>query len=166
VRTLLVIFTLLLLLSVGCRPSESPEEFFAKLEAQWKPPTERSDSPVTAAQIVECSQHMGIYFSTNTIPLGYKKMTGGMDDALFLKVRIPHNEVGAFIAASPLARESFDELAALPGANSLAPWWWNFMRKRQVRYGQTSLPKGEALHMLIDPESESSVIVYLVWHQT
>jgi len=170
-RALSVVLILLVVL-VGCRRSsqteESPQEYFAKLEKQWKPPTERSNSPVTAAQLAESSQHMGIRFSSNTIALGFRKETGGMDTAIFLKVRMPSNEVERFIAASPLAKERFRENgAALPGSNSLLdPWWWNFTGKRQVRYGQASLPKAEVLHMLIDPENRSSVIVYLVWHQT
>jgi hypothetical protein len=168
-RTLSAILALLLSLTVGCRRSakteESPEEYFAKRESEWKPPVERSDVPVTASQLAECSQRMSVRFSTNTVALGFKKETGGMDDAIFLKVRMPIAEVGEFIAVSPLAKEQFRDLATLPGANTMS-WWWNFTRKRKVRYAQTSLPKAEALHMLIDAESDSSAIVYLVWHQT
>ncbi|HMP81372.1 MAG TPA: hypothetical protein PKA41_01545 [Verrucomicrobiota bacterium] len=168
-RILFAILALLLLFVVGCRPSakteESPEEYFAKRESEWKPPKERSDVPVTAAQLAECSQRMNVRFSTNTVALGFKKETGGMDDAIFLKVRMPVAEVEEFIAASPLANQQFGGLATLPGANTM-PWWWNFTRKGKIRYAQTRLPKGEALHILIDAESDFSAIVYLVWHQT
>ncbi len=126
----------------------------------------RSSTPVittpTAVQVAEFTRNTGITLPASAQPIGWRE-SRGMDDALWLQVRMPATEVATFLASSPF-RTAKLETNAQPRLYEFQDFWQN--PPQQHRSGQESLPNAQFLNIVIDDSDATNAVVYLMWHET
>lgn len=116
----------------------------------------------TAGQIVEFTNNAHITLPASSIITGYIEMRG-MDDALWLQVRMPASDLQNFLDNSPFRATSLttnDQYRAFE--------FQDFLPKPPLHYraGQQELPNARVLNMIIDESTTTNVVVYLMWHET
>lgn len=143
-RSLLVFSTLLIAL-LGCSRTSTPV---------IKTPT--------AAQVAEFTNNARITFPSSALPIGWREERG-MDDALWLQVRMPAQDLPGFLDGSPFRSTNLttnDQYGVFD--------FGDFLRTPPMRYrsGEQVLPNARVLKMLIDESDTTNVVVYLMWHET
>jgi hypothetical protein len=86
-----------------------------------------------------------------------------MDDALWLRVRIPARDLQSFLEASP-----FRSVRLTTNEQYRVFDFRDFLPTPPARYrsGERELPKARFLKMLIDESDTTNAVVYLMWHET
>jgi len=126
----------------------------------------RTTAPVittpTVAQIAEFTTNASITLPSSAQPVGWCEERG-MDDALWLQVRLPASDLQTFLDGSPFRSVTLatNDLYCLTQFRS-------FFATPPVRYraGQQSLPNARVLNMVVDESETTNVVVYLMWHET
>lgn len=116
----------------------------------------------TAAQISEFTANAAITLPASAEPIAYREERG-MDDALWLQVRMPAADLPALLGSSPFKDSK------LGGTDkSIEGCFSAFWKAPPARYrsGQESLPNARVLNILIDESDPANVVVYLMWHET
>lgn len=125
-----------------------------------------SSAPVittpTAMQVKEFTRNAGITLPASAQPVSWRELRG-MDDALWLQVRMPATEVAAFLASSPFstAKLATNDQSRLYNFQD----FWQSPPQRH-RSGQESLPNARVLNIVIDDSDATNAVVYLMWHET
>ena len=85
-----------------------------------------------------------------------------MDDALWLQVKLPVEDLDAFLKASPFADSTLSR-----SDESRVHQFRHFFEVPPARYraGQESLPNARVLNILIDESGPDVVVLYLMWHE-
>ena len=141
-------FTLILSAALlGCSPS--------------KPKTPVITTP-TVAQIAEFTRNASITLPASARPVGWREERG-MDDALWLQVKLPASDLPSFLEASPfrgVELADHDEYSL----HQFEP----FFSAPPTRYRAASLTLAGArvLKMVIDESVATDAVVYLMWHET
>jgi hypothetical protein len=125
----------------------------------------RAGAPVvtapTAAQLAEFAQNARITLPVSAQPVGYREERG-MDDALWLQIRMPAPDLQSFLDSSP-----FCGATLTTSDQYLVSQFQEFFTTPPTRYraGQQELPNARVLNMVIDESDTTNVIVYLMWHE-
>jgi hypothetical protein len=120
---------------------------------------------VTAEDLRECSSKMQIAFPPSTRALNIMRVTGGPDDAIYLKVEIDRNDLDALIRNSPFASaELRSDRRYVLKERSLS--WWDPEGVNNYKSGQVSLPDAKYLNILLDLDSNERIPIYLQWGET
>ena len=126
----------------------------------------RSTVPVittpTAAQITEFTTNAKITLPASAQPLGWRE-SRGMDDALWLQVRLPAADLQTFLDGSPFRGATLttnDQYRIFD--------FRDFMPTPPIRYrcGEQQLPNARYLKMIVDESDNTNAVVYLMWHET
>jgi hypothetical protein len=126
----------------------------------------RSTAPVittpTVAQIAEFTTNASITLPASAQPVGWREERG-MDDALWLQVRLPASDLQTFLDGSP-----FRGVTLTTNDQYCLTQFQSFFAAPPVRYraGQQSLPNARVLSMVLDESDTTNVVVYLMWHET
>ena len=126
----------------------------------------RSPAPVitlpTAAQIAELTTNASITLPPSAQPVAWREERG-MEDALWLQVRLPASDLQTFLDRSP-----FRSVTLATNDQYCLTQFQSFFATPPVRYraGQQSLPNSRVLNMLVDESDTTNVVVYLMWHET
>ena len=88
----------------------------------------------------------------------------GMDDQIFLKLEIPATDLPAFLTSSGLEKELGNTTNTKAATSYLGKSLSTHPTK--FREGQRSLPSGRFLNVLIDQDSPTTAVVYLLWFET
>ena len=86
-----------------------------------------------------------------------------MDDALWLQVKLPAQDLETFLDSSPFSG------APLTTNNQYRiSQFQEFFTTPPARYraGQRELPNARVLNMVIDESDTTNVVIYLMWHET
>jgi hypothetical protein len=132
-------------LLLGCSPPDAP--------------TIKSPS---ASQLSEFVRKAGISLPASAQPIGWRE-EHGMDEALWLQVRMPVQDFQRFLDNSPFHGSTL---------TSNDPYqisqFREFLPKPPAHYraGQLSLPNGRVLNLVVDESDNENVVVYLMWHET
>ncbi|MDZ4817370.1 MAG: hypothetical protein SGJ20_00180 [Planctomycetota bacterium] len=116
----------------------------------------------TAAQLAEFTRNAQIALPASAQPIGWREYRG-MDDSLWLQVRMPASDLQGFLNTSPFANATLESNSQhIPG---------NFDKfyttpPKVYRSGQQEVQNTRALNILIDESDPKDVIVYLNWHET
>lgn len=86
-----------------------------------------------------------------------------MDDAMWLQVRMPAQDLKAFLDCSP-----FRSTTLTANNEYLVYQFRGFFTTPPTRYraGQQGLPNARVLNILIDESDTTNVVAYLMWHET
>ena len=116
----------------------------------------------TVSQIAEFTNNASITLPVSAQPVGWHEERG-MDDALWLQVKMPASDLNSFLDSSP-----FRHTTLTTNFEYIIYMFWEFYTTPPVRYraGQQSLPKAQALNMLIDETNTTNLVMYLMWHET
>jgi hypothetical protein len=116
----------------------------------------------TAAQITEFTRNATITLPTSAQPVGWREERG-MDDALWLQLRIPRGDVRGLLDASPFRSSKFNT-----NDNALVFKFQDFLPTPPVRYrcAEQQLPNARFLNIIIDESDATNAVVYLMWHET
>jgi hypothetical protein len=116
----------------------------------------------TAAQIAEFTANARITLPPSAEAIGWREERG-MDDALWLQVKMPAEELSAFLERSP-----FESAKWHSGDKYSLSQFDQFWTTPPVRYrsAHESLPNARVLNILIDESDDEEVVVYLMWHET
>lgn len=119
-------------------------------------------TPPTAAQIAEFVSNTKITIPPTSQPVGWKEERG-MDDALWLQIRMPTADLEVFLKNSP-----FSESKLETSNPYILHLFQEFQSSPPQRYraGQQTLPNGRVLNLLIDESDAATAVVYLMWHKT
>lgn len=120
---------------------------------------ERSGAEFDAATLTQVSTLTGLSFPDGTEGLQYLYLGSGVDDALAAKVRIPDEQVEAFLENDVFRSGDEGKPATQIGKRRK---WWNpdGLRERQDR--RMDLPKARFLEVSCGREGEAFV-AYLSW---
>ena len=86
-----------------------------------------------------------------------------MDDALWLQVSLPAQDLNAFLKSSPFAESK------LSNNNEARVYQFRAFFKippSKYRAGQERLPTSQVLNILIDESDPVVAVLYLMWHET
>ena len=116
----------------------------------------------TATQLAEFATNASITLPPSATPIGWREERG-MDDALWLQVRMPARDLQGFLDASPFRSAKLttnDQYRVFD--------FRDFLPTPPVRYrsGEQGLPNARFLKMLIDESDTTNAVVYLMWHET
>lgn len=124
---------------------------------------------VTAQQRTSAAKSMGLTFPPGTRFLLYHRASedGGLpgpDDAVHLKIELPASAMANFVAQAPLSSAKWASSHSLTDM----PKWpqWQPSKIQKFRFEQFQLPKGQALNVLIDDDTDDPKVVYLFWFET
>jgi hypothetical protein len=127
-------------------------------------PQSRTDA-VTKEDLIECSSKMHVTFPPSTRPLSISKVTGWLDDAIYLKIEIERKDLDALIKNSPFADiELRSDRRYVLKERSLS--WWNPEGVSDYKSAQAALPDAKYLNILLDLDRSETVTVYLQWNET
>ena len=105
---------------------------------------------------------MHVIFPDNTEALGLK-VEPGIDEATYLKVRIPKYVWESFLEESPVHLEDMDNAKRFfLGTDSD---WWDPSKPVELPTAQASLPDGSIINIGVDLSKTSDAIIYLMWHE-
>jgi len=117
---------------------------------------------VTPEQMALCAEKMNITFPPSTEPLYFFQETG-VHNTIWLKARIDTKEIQALIRQSPFAgqplRNNRQAVSSPPGLD-----WWQPDRAKSYLSGETGLPDGSTMRILIDRSDPAKAVVYLQWY--
>lgn len=116
----------------------------------------------TAAQISEFTRNASITLPASAQPIGWREERG-MDDALWLQVRMPARDLQTFLDSSPFRGVTLRTNDQYPISR-----FQEFFTTPPVHYraGQQKLPNARVLNMVIDESDTTNVVLYLMWHET
>lgn len=116
----------------------------------------------TLAQISEFTTNARIALPASAQPIGWREERG-MDDALWLQVRLPASDLQTLLDSSP-----FRNVTLTTNGQYCLTQFQSFFATPPVRYraGQQSLPNARVLNILVDEGDTTNVLVYLMWHET
>jgi hypothetical protein len=116
----------------------------------------------TAAQISEFIHNASITLPASAQPIGWRELRG-MDDALWLQVRMPARDLQTFLDSSP-----FRGVTLTTNDQYRISQFQEFFTTPPVQYraGQQELPNARVLNMVIDESDTTDVVLYLMWHET
>ena len=119
------------------------------------------ESPSTS-QLSEFIRKASISLPVSAQPIGWRE-EHGMDEALWLQVRMPAQDFQSFLDNSP-----FHESTLTTNDPYQIIQFREFLPKPPAHYraGQQSLPNGQVLNMVVDESDTENVVVYLMWHET
>lgn len=121
--------------------------------------------PPTAVQVNDYSRVMSLRLPAACEPLALEHV-GGLDDIIFLKLRMTHEEAKELVANYP-----FKDLQLSQSEKHVTPEKWaNFEpwkvdAVKQYRSGVAQLPDAKTLHILIDLDQPQFAIVYLEYRE-
>ena len=121
--------------------------------------------PPTAAQLAEFSQHTGIVFPPEAVPLFYWEMRG-MDDALHLKLTLPQDAFPKFISAAPFAGTKMtgpDDFSKAT-LQYFADWMPHPPKNFQIC--DPNLPNARYMKCVFDFDDPKTTTIYLMWFET
>ncbi len=124
--------------------------------------TSREDSQ---ARLQECAAKMHLAFPASARLLGFHKLSGGPDEAIYLKIEVRSADLPAFLKKSPFAGVQMRNDRCSPAPNRNLDWW-DVDRPEQLQSGKAMLPGPRYLDILIDEDQKDIVIVYLMWFET
>lgn len=86
-----------------------------------------------------------------------------MDDALWLQLKMPAIDVGAFLERSP-----FHNAVLSTNDNALVFRFQSFLPTPPARYrcAERQLPNARFLNIVLVESDATNVMVYLMWHET
>jgi hypothetical protein len=116
-----------------------------------------------ASQIAEFTAKAKITLPGSAQPVGWLEERG-IDDALWLQVRMPETELQSFLDGSP-----FRGVSLSTSNQYLVYCFRDFFPTPPVRYrcAQRRLPNARALNILIiDENGTTNALVSLMWHET
>jgi hypothetical protein len=127
----------------------------------------RSTTPVittpNANQIAEFATNAKITLPASAQPVGWREERG-MDDALWLQVRMPRTELQSFLDGSP-----FRNTKLSTNDQSLVFKFRDFFPTPPLRYhcAERQLPNARFLNIIIIDETDTTnALVSLMWHET
>jgi hypothetical protein len=127
-------------------------------------PQSRTDA-VTKEDLKECSSKMNTTFPESTRPLNIYKVTGWLDDSIYLKIEIDRKDLDALIKNSPFADiELRGDRKYVLKERTLS--WWDPEGVIKYKSAQAGLPDAKYLNILLDLDRSETVTVYLQWNET
>lgn len=116
----------------------------------------------TALQLAEFSRNASITLPASAHAIGWHE-ENGIDDAMWLQVRIPTKDLPRFLESSP-----FRGIELSTNDTSLFYLFQMFVATPPTKYrvGQQQLPSGRYLTLMIDESATPDLIVYLMWNET
>lgn len=121
-----------------------------------------SIAPPTALQRAEFSRNTGLTLPASATAMGWHEERG-LDDALWLQVKMPANDLPKFLESPPLRG-----IELSPNSPYFVSGFQMFVATPPTHYraGQQPLPNAKYLTVLIDESATSEVIIYLMWNET
>jgi len=124
-----------------------------------------SSDLVSEEDLKECSSKMHITFPKSTRALKIFRVTGGLDDGIFLKIEIDRKDLDSLIKHSPFAGlELRSDRRFVLKEPTLS--WWDPDSVRNYRSAQAGLPDAKYLNILLDLDRDEGITVYLQWGET
>lgn len=124
---------------------------------------EAGDSEMSDFDLAGFGQETGLAFPAGTEVLTTRGVAG-IDDAQYVKLRIPAADWPSFLASSPLAEEEFvDENRYLLGPDEGA---WDPSTVGTLPTAQFVTGEGRALNLGYDDSAGDTVTAYVMWHGT
>jgi hypothetical protein len=125
-------------------------------------PKSASLTPPTRVQIEEFSHNANIDFPSSAKFTAWREERG-MDDALWLQVRIPKKDFKKFLIDSHLITTKLTSSDLY-----ISYLFKDFYTTAPTHYqaGQQQLPNARVLNILFEESDNSDVTVYLMWHET
>ena len=131
----------------------------------WSGGRSSAEPDVTKEKLQQYEKVMHLTFPGSTRGLNAREVTGGPDDALYLKVEIDKDELDSFLKKSPFADANLRNDQKFVG-NEKGQTWWQPDDVKSYKSGQVSLTQGEVLNILLDLDQDKKVVIYLLWHET
>lgn len=152
---------------------------FLLLMACAKEPTMKDAVPPTPGQLQEFTQNTGIKFPASSVQKLYWEERG-MDDALYLKVSLPIDDLSTFISAPPFSGvkiSSYNALSETKGGDARIKALesqmmfdrfraWIPHQPKTIRYCEPELPNARFMNCLFDCDNPKEVTMYLMWFET
>ncbi|NLW83104.1 MAG: hypothetical protein GXY41_01670 [Phycisphaerae bacterium] len=123
---------------------------------------EETNTPTTD-QVARCKSEMYLNSSATVIPLGYKLLGSGIDDAIWFKFKIQCTDISEIFDTKIVDITKFKH-----GFNFFHDMknleWWDVSGKDLIG-GQVSLPNARCMNVGL-LKIEDGYIVYIMWHET
>jgi len=123
-----------------------------------------SSNDVSRIMLDECERIMMCDIPTSAEGLNYL-LNKGMDDTIYLKLRLPREDLDIFINKSPFKDVALRTDRRYPYWE-LDKEWWDLDKPILFQSGEALLPKAKYLNILIDLDDPKIVIIYLCWLET
>lgn len=117
-----------------------------------------SESPATL------SAELGLTFTPGTRVLGVHRDSGGMDDAVLLKLEIPKTEFETFWATTHIDRESM--WPARPAMLGPDEDFWDPNKASALSIGKAARAGGRAMTIGLDESRPDVAVVFILEHGT
>lgn len=112
--------------------------------------------------IAALSRELMVELPKGTRVLGVERQHG-LDDMTRAKIELGRNEFEPLLLRLPMARDTFSKGKSRLGADS---GFWNPGATPGIRYAQSPLPEGRALHVGYAANSPGTVVIFIVNHGT
>ena len=125
---------------------------------------ELSDPNAVKQKLKKYGHLMDIEFPPSTRLINFKEYHG-IDDTVYLKIRIDKKDLQNFLTNSPFANEILVEPKDNPISviSPIGPSWWNTKSVKNWKSGQIILPNFSYLNIFLDLDHTDKIIIYLEW---
>jgi hypothetical protein len=116
----------------------------------------------TTLDLGSLSRELQVSLPIRTRILGVDRESG-IDDMVRAKLEVSHQEFDQILASLPLTTDTFRATAGRLGSDA---GFWNPHATQGIRYAQTRLPGGRALHVGYADAGQGRVVLFLMNHGT
>ena len=114
--------------------------------------------------LVQLSAEVGLTLPPSTHVLGVRRISGGMDDALKLKIELPASALPTLLNQTGIPAESFE-----PGTGGLLGpdrEFWDPHQAPALRTGQAKRAGGRVLNVGVDDSRPGLAVLFIMVHET
>ena len=124
--------------------------------------SDKGTGTMNTINLSEWERKMHVTFPEDTRALGLR-VEPGMDDAAYLKVRMPVRAWEKFLEGSPVDPQDLDTAKRFFLGDD--DDWWDPGKPAELPTAQANLPDGSVLNLGVDLSGATEATVYLMWHQ-
>ena len=148
---------MMLTLTCGCRQQPS--------SLTTTDPMANAVAP-TATEFATFLQRTTFNIPAAAQPVRFHSQTGGMDDALWLQVRLPTTQFQQFISSSPIPPAGIR--SGPDGSESTLGHFrtWLPTTPKSFKYADTQIAPGRHVKCIFDFDDPQTTVIYIMWFET
>jgi hypothetical protein len=120
-------------------------------------------TPPTSVQVDRCRSEMYLNPSVDIIPLGYKRIGSGIDDAIWFKFKTTATDLTEIFDSTVVDVTTFTSPFTFDFEMEGVRWW--DVEGKTLLGGQVSLPNARYMNVGIY-RTEEGCVIYIMWHET
>jgi hypothetical protein len=146
-RSVMILISVLLVTAIGCFGFGRDEETTTPTESQMN----------------RCRTEMYLNDSVEIMPLGFKLLGWGIDDAIWFKFETNVDDLSQVFDTTVVDTSKFKEGFTFMDKMEKMKWW--DVQGKRLLGGEVSLPNGRFMNVGAEKVDEGYVI-YIMWHET